>query len=73
MQSQVRARSIVIRRISGENLPQMRLAEDNDLIQALAAQYPSSVPAIPFCHGDLRVIGRSRMPIAWTRAVKTCP
>ena len=29
--------------------------------------------AIPFCHGDLGEIGRSRMPIARTRAVKVCP
>ena len=35
---QVRAHLIVIRRISGKNSPQVRLAEDEHLIQALAAQ-----------------------------------
>ena len=35
---QVRAHLIVIRRISGKNSPQVRLAEDEYLIQALAAQ-----------------------------------
>jgi hypothetical protein len=34
----VRARLIVIRRISGKNSPQVHLAEDYHLIQALAAQ-----------------------------------
>ena len=35
---QVRAHLIVIRRIRGKNSPQVRLAEDEHLIQALAAQ-----------------------------------
>jgi hypothetical protein len=34
----VGARVIVIRRIGGKNSPQARLAEDEHLIQALAAQ-----------------------------------
>ena len=35
-QRQVRANLIVIRRITGKNLPQVRLAKDQHLIQALA-------------------------------------
>ena len=38
LQCQMRARLIVVRRISGKNSPQVRLAEDEHLIQALAAQ-----------------------------------
>jgi hypothetical protein len=38
-QRQVRARFIVIRRISGKSSPQVHLAEDHHLIQALAAQW----------------------------------
>jgi len=34
----VRARLVVIRRISGKNSPQVHLAKDYHLIQALAAQ-----------------------------------
>jgi hypothetical protein len=34
----VRARLIVISRIGGKNLPQMRLAEDDHMVQALATQ-----------------------------------
>ena len=37
-QCQVRARLIVVRRIGGKNSPQMPFAEDERLIQALAAQ-----------------------------------
>ncbi len=48
----------------------MRFAKDHDLIQALAAQCTNQA-AMPFCHGDAGVIGRSRIPIALTRAVKT--
>jgi hypothetical protein len=38
LQCQVRARLIVIRRIGGKNSPQVRLAEDDHLVQALATQ-----------------------------------
>jgi hypothetical protein len=37
-QSQVRSRLIVIVRIHGKNPSQVRLAKDNDLIQAFAAK-----------------------------------
>jgi hypothetical protein len=37
-QSQVRSRLIVIIRMDGKNPPQVRLAKDNDFIQAFAAQ-----------------------------------
>ena len=38
LQCQVRARLIVIRRIGGKNSPQVRLAKDDHLVQALATQ-----------------------------------
>ena len=34
---------------------------------------PMSLSACPFCHGDRGAIGRSRMPIARTRRIKTSP
>ena len=37
------------------------------------ARCRSDVPHMPFCHGDPGEIGRSRIPIALTRDVKTCP
>jgi hypothetical protein len=35
--------------------------------------YRSGARAIPFCQGDPGLIGRSRIPIAASRPVKTCP
>src|SRR5437867_13282941 len=66
-QRQVRARLIVIRRIRSKNSPQVRLAENQHSVQALTAHGTDQT-----LHMTI-LIGRSRMPIAITRRLKTCP
>jgi len=51
----------------------MPLAEDQNMIQALAPKLPNSHSAYGFCQGDLGDVGRSRIPIARSRRVKACP
>ena len=63
----------LIRRIGGKYSPQVRLAEDHHLIQALAPQGADQTfrkAILPWRCGE---IGRSRIPFAPTRDVKTCP
>ena len=57
LQCQVRARLIVIRRIGGKNSPQVRLAEDDHLVQALAAQACRS--GVPHSHFATAILARS--------------
>jgi hypothetical protein len=54
-----------------------RIIEGDICNPAFARHSRRNVPirrsAMPFYHGDLGEIGRSRIPIARTRDVKTCP
>jgi hypothetical protein len=70
---QVRARLIVIRRISRKSSPQVRLTEDQHPVQALAAHGAYQPFRIAVCQGEPGEIGRSRIPMALNRDVKTCP
>jgi hypothetical protein len=58
-------------RVQAQNSPQVRLAKDQHPIQALAAHSAIRRSAYPFCQGDLGEIGRSRIPMALSRDVKT--
>jgi hypothetical protein len=60
----------VIRRIGGKNSPQVRLAEDQNLVQALATQCANQTFRNAICHGDPGEIGRSRIPMVLTQDVK---
>ena len=64
---------IIIERIQGQNPAQMLLAKDQDVIQAVAPERPDQALNIWVLQGDLGEIGRSRIPIARTRLVKTSP
>ena len=67
----MRARLIVIGTVGSKDTPQMCLAENRHLVQALTTQRTNQT----FGYAILPrgVIGRSRMPIALSRHVKTCP
>ena len=58
LQCKVRPRLIVIGCIGGQYPPQMRLAEDQHLVQALATQGADQTFRNA-CHGDPGEIGRS--------------
>jgi hypothetical protein len=64
---------IIISSISGEHTAQVALAKNNDMIQAFAAERPDQALGDAIFQGALGDIGRSQMPIALTRVVKTCP
>ena len=68
---QVRAYLIVIRRVGRKNLPQVLLAEDQHPVPALATHNASQTFYLRFCHGEPGEIGRSRIPMAITRDLKT--
>ena len=51
----------------------MPLAEDQNMIQALAPDCADQALNIWFCQGDLGEIGRSRIPIVRTRFVNARP
>jgi hypothetical protein len=72
-QRQVRAHLIVVGRIRRKNLPQVRLTKDQHPVQALAPHRAIRRSTYGFCQGDRGEIGRSRMLIALTRDMKTCP
>ena len=57
-----------------KDAPQVRLADDQHCgPDTRDARCRSGVPRSPFCHGDPGEIGRSRIPMALTRDVKTRP
>ena len=72
-QRQVRAHLIVVRSIRRKNLPQVRLAKDQHPVHTLAAHGAKRRSTYAFCHGDPGEIGRSRIPMALTRDLKTGP
>src|ERR1700694_3690312 len=49
----------------------MRLAEDNDVVQALARIDPIDRSAKPFCQGEAGAIGLSRMPMVRDEVVRS--
>ena len=51
----------------------MLFTEDQNMIQALAAERSDQAFNYGFCQGERAVIGRSRIPILLTRFVKACP
>jgi len=69
----MQTRLIVISRIRGDHTAQVMFAKNNDMVHAFAAKRPDQAlgnAILPRCSSD---IVRSRMPIALTRVVKTCP
>src|SRR3954465_5366672 len=64
---------VIVARVGAQQMAQMRLAKDDDVVQAFAANGPISRSAKPFCHGERGAIGLSRMPIARRRCLTTEP
>jgi hypothetical protein len=52
---------------------QMRFAKNNDMVEALTSVEPINLSAYPFCQGERAEIGRSRVPMARTRRMKSLP
>jgi len=48
------------------------LAEHNNVVKTFPSE-PIALSQYPFCHGDRAAVGRSRMPIARRRRMKTLP
>ena len=52
----------------------MPFAEDDDMVETFRRRIePISRSVCPFCHGERGAVGRSRMPMARSRRVKTSP
>jgi hypothetical protein len=49
-------------------MAKMALAEHDNVVKT-----PIALSQYPFCHGDRAAVGRSRMPIARRRRMKTSP
>jgi hypothetical protein len=63
----MRVRLIVISRVGGQSTAQVTLAIDQHLIQAFPAKRPDQVFSSAILQGEPRLIGRSQIPIAFTR------
>jgi hypothetical protein len=66
-------RFIVIECIRAQDATQVLLAEDHEVVNALATDRTISRSAKQFCQGDPREIGLSRIPTARNRRLKTVP
>ena len=64
---------IVIGGVFRKNSPKVLCVEHDQMIRALAPIEPIKRSAYPFCHGERNDVGRSRMPIARTRALNATP
>jgi hypothetical protein len=73
VQGQVRSTLIVILLIRTQQIAQMPFAKNNNMVEDSRRMEPISLSAYPFCQGERAEIGRSRMPIARMRRMKTVP
>jgi hypothetical protein len=64
-QRTMRSESVVVAGVRFQDATQMRLAQDNHMIE------PISRLATPFCYSEAGAVGLSRMPIARGRRVTT--
>ena len=64
---------VIIATIGAQDAAQMRLARDNEIVQAFARIEPINRSAYPFCQGEAGAVGLSRIPIAWIRRVTNDP
>jgi hypothetical protein len=69
-QGQMRSEFVVIAGVVGKDPAQ---PEDDDVIEACPADRAISLSACPFCQGDRRAVGRSRIPMAARRFVTAWP
>ena len=69
----MRSDSVVVARVSCQNPAQVSLAEDDDVVQAFAANGPNQSFGKAVCQGDQGAMGLSRMPIARRRCLTTEP
>ena len=60
---------VVIAGVRTKDPTQMHFAEDDDVIEAFAADRADQPLRMPFCQGERGAVGRSRMPIAESRRV----
>jgi hypothetical protein len=56
-----------------QQIAQMPFAKNDDMVEALTSVEPINLSAYPFCQGERAEIGRSRMPMARTRRMKSLP
>ena len=63
---------VVIASIGSQDLAQLRLAEDDEMVNTLARDR-SARSAKPFCQDEAGGVGLSRMPIARNRRVTIAP
>jgi hypothetical protein len=54
-------------------MAKMPLAEHDDVVKTFPPDRTDRLSQYPFCHGDRGAVGRSRMPIAQRRRMKTSP
>jgi hypothetical protein len=54
-------------------MAKMPLAEHDNVVKTSRRTEPIALSQYPFCHGDRAAVGRSRMPIARRRRMKTSP
>ncbi len=69
----MRAYTIVICLIIGEQMANMPLPQRHDMVKALASDRSDQPFNMPFCHGERGEISRSRMPMVRSRRVSETP
>ena len=62
---------VVIASIGSQDSAQMRLTQDDEMVDTLAPDRADQPSAKPFCHGEAGAVGLSRMPMTRSRRVKT--
>ena len=67
------ARGVVVIFVRQQNVAQMAFAEDHNMINAFPPDRPDQPFGMPFCQGERKDVGRSRMPIDRTRRTKISP
>ncbi len=79
-QSQMRARAVIIGDVRRKDPPQLRLVEDDDVVEALSparasrpATQPITLSAKGFCQGERGAVTTSSMPMALILARNTKP
>jgi len=72
-QRQMRARFVVVGSVTCQDPPQVILAEDDEMVGALAPDGADHPSAYGFCQGDRRVVMTSSIPMFLTRRRKTTP
>ena len=73
VESEVRARAVIVADVIAKTTPQVSLVEDDDVVEEFASDGTDHALGEGFCHGERCVVRTSAMPMLFARRRNSLP